>query len=358
MNSYKLGTNFDFDLLNLVNETNQKHDNAKITEMYGSIRKHADLAARPDFRLPDITFDTLKKYVKQCNDYNIIFNYTFNSINPCESKRNLYNNIGYIKHFVRYLINIGVSRFTVANPMLLEIIRSEDNNIPIEVSTIAHIDTITQIKFYKDTYNVDKICCNLNKNRDFEWLRRAAEYCNNNNILLELMVNEFCGVGAKSYATHCIYRDSCYICHSTNKSRTDALLYNEYPMNRCTLSRNTSPVNWLRVKFIRPEDIHYYNEIGIYNFKITGRTASKDYLEKMLNAYLNESFEGNLLNLWKPLESIAQGKAENFAVTNIDNKKLNGFLDKWAYSKHCCDYEVCGETCTYCEDFYKKVFCK
>lgn len=355
MNKYKIGTNFDFELLELIHKKNQEHKNAKITEVYGSLRMHAQLAARPDFRLPDVNLYTFAQYVKKCNEYGIIFNYTLNSINPYGSKQQLYANKAEIRSIVRGLIDLGVKRFTVANPMLLEFVREEDANIPIEISTVAHIDTVTQIKFYHEKYNVDKICCNLNKNRDFIWLKRAAKYCKQNGIILELMVNEFCGVGSKDYATHCIYRDSCYICHATNKTAEDSLGYDEYPMGRCTLSRNTSPANWLRMKFIRPEDIFYYNEIGIYNFKITGRTANKEYLEKMLNAYLNESFEGNLLNLWKPLESIVQGKKEDFAVTYIDNKKLNGFLAEWAYSNHCCDYEVCGETCTYCEDFYKRM---
>ena len=355
MNKFKVGTNFDFEMLKKINELNKFSKKNKITELYGSVRLDAKYAARPDFRLPDISRFDLEQYVQKARKYDIKFNYTLNSINPCGSKQSLYDSAESFKNLIIYLYGIGVERVTVSNPVLLELIREINKNIEIEISTISHVDTISQIRYYHETYGVNKICNNLNKNRDFKWLKKAAKYCNENGIELELMVNEFCGVGGKDYSTHCIYRDSCYICHSTNRTTEDALLLNNYPMRLCSESRNENPANWLRVKFIRPEDIRYYNNIGIENFKITGRTGSSEYLEKVISAYLNESFDGNLIELWKPLESIAENKDEKFTVHNIPNKQLFGFIDKFTDEEHNCDYEVCGQTCRYCENFYLNI---
>ena len=73
-------------------------------------------------------------------------------------------------------------------------------------------------------------------------------------------------------------------------------------------------------------------------------------------SYLNESFYGNLLSLWKPLESIKEGVKENdVSVINIPNKELDGFINMWAKERHNCDLEVCGKTCNYCKAFYERI---
>lgn len=358
LNEFKLGTNFDMDVLESIINLNGISQNGKVTEMYGSDRAHSKLAARPGFRLPDVSKEHIEEYVKHAKEAGINFNYTANSIIPMGSKAEIVNHLSFIVDFVGWLESIGVYRITVANPMMLEIIRNiAHSDIEIEASTIMHIDTITQIKYLYEKYGVRKICANLNKTRDFEWLEKAAEYCNKNGIILELMANEFCGVGGDNYATHCVYRDSCYICHATNESLEDTMTLNEYPMKFCTNSRNQNPANWLRLRFIRPEDIKVYNEIGINHFKITGRTGTTAYIVRTISAYLNQNYVGNLLNLWKPLESIGHDDLENDTVWNIPNKSLDGFIDFWSKYKHNCDNQVCGETCTYCEEWYNR-YCK
>ena len=353
--SFKLGVNFDTELLSEIIKLNSKSEKNKITELYGSDANHFQLAARPKFRLPNIDENYLEKYVKIAKENGIDFNYTMNSFMPYVSKVSMFENLNDTIDFIHFLESIGVYRITIANPLMLEIIRKyAKSDIEIELSTCAHIDTISQIKYYHEVYGVNKICGNLNKNRDFNFLERAAEYCNKNGIIYELMANEFCGVGGEGYATHCIYRDSCYMCHATNESYEDSILFDNYPMSICTMSRNKDKANWLKLRFIRPEDIKVYNEIGLKHFKITGRTGSTEYIIKTIASYLNESYEGNLLGLWKQLESIKPGVNEKDVETLfIDNKKLDGFIDVWSVGRKVCDYEVCGETCNYCSKFYQ-----
>ena len=353
MNKFKLGTNFDIELLDKIAEQNELHADAKVTELYGSIRKHSALAARPDFRLPDVSEKELEQYIQLALDRNIKFEYTFNSINPYGSRVELAKHVKDIKTLVTQLYNMGVYRVSIANPMLLEVISDVNTHPEIEISTVAHIDTVTQIKYYHDVYGATKVCANLNKNRDFKWLSAASKWCRENGVELELMANEFCGVGNDTYATHCVYRDSCYICHSTDKTEDDAKLINWYPMRFCTRGRNANPANWLKMRFIRPEDLIEYNRIGINMFKLTGRTGSTEYIMKMLKAYMNCEWHENLLGLWKPLESIIHDKSEDFTAYDIPNDKLDGFITYFVQG-HCCDNEVCGETCKYCDKFYER----
>lgn len=355
MNQFKLGCNFDPALIPGIAELNKKYPNCKVVEVYGSDKAHHALAARPKFRLQDISRDDFAKYVKDLADIGVAFNYTMNSTLPYVTKAELYDNRQNITNFVKFLEDCGVKRITVANPLLIEIIRSV-SNIELEISTCLHIDTVTQIKYYHDTYGINKFCANILKNRDFKFLKAAAEYCNSEGLILELMVNEFCGVGGVNYATHCVYRDSCYNYHASNCSVDDALLFDNYPMNRCMSARDSDLENWLRMRFIRPEDLKVYNEFNINHFKISGRTGTTEYLLWVCERYMSEKHDGNLVELWKPLESIYDLNFDSKNVKFIDNSKLDGFIDHWSKNLNFrCDDELCGTTCTYCHDFYEKV---
>lgn len=362
MNTFKIGTNFDLALLDKIVELNKRYPNSLINEVYGSTREMAFVAARPDFRLPDVNNEQLEHYVARCNELGICFNYTFNSINPGSKRELVESRKKAIQDYVQYLWSIGVWRITVANPIVMEIVREVNKEIEFEISTITHVDAVTQIKYLHEQYNIKKVCCGIHKNRSVNFLKQAAKYCNANGIILEILANEFCSNAGKGYTTHCTYRDSCYIFHSTDHTAEDAQSLNGYPMQHCIKARDTDPFNWLRTRFVRPQDLHLYNDIGINQFKVSGRTGTTEYIMKVLEAYASESFEGNLLELWKPLDTIYNGKSEVSYehVVNIETSLLDGFLQK-RWFKHPdfdCANELCGTTCTYCERYYRRQLSK
>jgi len=315
-NLFKVGCNFDLALIDKAAELNSKYKGkACIKEWFGSDSSHAATAARPDWRLQDISKDHLKEFVRRSKEAGIVFNWTMNSISPYGSKPELFAHKQEIQDFVRELEDIGVYRITFANPMLAMIIR-EVSKIELEASCILHIDAVSQMKYLHETLGVNKFCNNLLKNRDKVFLKNAAQYCKDNGCIVELLANEFCynnGVDASgtNYAAPCIYRDSCYVCHATCKTKDDTMCYNNYPMQFCMGSRNGNQEGWLRSRWIRPEDLHYYNDVGIDYFKISGRTGTTSYLTSVMEDYMRGSHEGSLLTLWKPLETIYNGKSES-----------------------------------------------
>jgi hypothetical protein len=119
------------------------------SKFYGSDRKYGFLTARPDFRLPDISDSYLERYIRKCNEAGIQFNYTLNSIYP-GLKRVLHDRKQEIINRIKFLGNIGVRIITVSNPIMAMLIREANVDVEIEVSTIAHIDTVTQIKAWKE----------------------------------------------------------------------------------------------------------------------------------------------------------------------------------------------------------------
>lgn len=354
----KLGCNFDYELLDEIDKLNDGFADVKINEIYGSDREHAYLTARPAYRLPNVSFAFMEDYVSECTKKGLNFNYTMNSLYP-GSKRQLAKDEKKIIQFVMDLESIGVATLTVSSPLVAQIVRTCSRTIGIEVSTIANIDSVTQIKAWNDRYNISKVCTSLSKNRSFLFLKNAASYCNNNNIELCVLANEFCSTGGTNepYSTSCIFRQSCYLCHSDNQSKDDDLLLKGYPMSQCMSSRAPT-ASWLKCLFIRPEDLTFYVGLGVDQFKITGRTGSTDYLIFVAKLYMQNKWSGNLLSLWKPLQTIRDGQHELTYrhPVFIDNSKLDGFLDFWKKNpSHECANELCGTTCRYCDDYYDKL---
>ena len=362
-NYYKVGCNFDPELINVVKELNEKYKNhGRIVELFGSDRDTEEVTARPGWRLPKISKEYFADYVKKLNDIGVKFNFTMNSIIPYGSKVEMVKHKKDIQDLVKWLESIGVYRLTIANPEILIMVR-EVSNIEIEMSCITHIDTVTQMKYYHETFGVNKFCCSILKNRNKEFLIRAQDYCNRNGCILEIMCQEMCGVAGidnqgSHYATHCVFRDSCYICHACNKTKEESMLDNNYPMGYCMSARSSTPEAWLRMRWIRPEDQKIYREkTGVNYFKLSGRTGTTEYLEYIMNAYMSETYDGNLLGLWKPLSSIYDGKTELKSKTDIDipNKKLDGFINKWMDGNGWeCENHECGYSCRYCEQFAKE----
>lgn len=355
-NHLKIGSNFDFSMIDKIRELNDKYPKNIIDEVYGSRRESSNLTARPAFRIPNIDRQAFCDYVQKLKNEGISFNYTLNS-SYVGSKEEIKKNEKTILEYISFLSCAGVDIITVTLPLMAEFIRFINADIGIEISTIAHIDTVTQVAQWKERYGIRKICGNLHKNREIKFLKSLADYCNTNDIVLSIMVNEFCGNGLEktSGATNCIYRDHCYSLHSVGYSKDDSI-YCDYPMGRCIQSRK-KPSDWLKMHFIRPEDLRLYNTIGINHFKITGRTGSTDYIYKLAEAYASGHYDGNLLDLWKHLETIGGEKDDNSYVPlfYIDNKKLNNFLNFWFNNEnHVCANEECGVSCTYCDNFYRK----
>lgn len=356
----KVGYNFTSDLLEYIIDTRRTSTGNIISEVYGSRSESSALSARPKFRIPNVSRNDFRKHVQKLHDAGISFDYTLNT-SSLGAKQNIAECEREIKEYIRFLIDSGVGTITVTLPIMASFVRDISFSVKLELSTIAGIETVTQAKIWKDEFDINKICCNLSKNRDFAFLRALSNYCHGENIELILIANEFCGNGvyntnSRSHsATSCIFRDHCYLLHSLDYEKAD-ILPNDYPMGYCIGSRSDAAV-WLKMNFIRPEDLPVYNSIGISHFKITGRTGTTPFIKKVTNAYIQGTYSGNLLELWKHLETIScQSDSTFIPIHVIPNDQLNGFIDYWANSaNHNCANEVCGITCRYCDDYYERI---
>lgn len=360
-----LGYNFDVELPTFLAGLNHKYrdSGATISSVYGSDKDHAWLSARPDFRLPEVPEGELKAHVQALAGAGIEFNYTMNT-SYLGSKADFAPRVNEFLDWSHKLVEMGVKRFIVANPMFIDILskRAPDLDVAIELSTIMHIDTPMQMQAFKQLdKRVDRVVSNLLYNRDFKKLFTMVRHAHKLGIDYEIMVNEFCATGSYQsdipVGTHCIFRDSCYNCHAENKTVEDAKLLNNYPMGDCMSSRAHDIADWLRSPFIRPEDTHWYEEMGVGSFKVTGRTAKTPYILHIAEAYLSRQFGGNMLQLWKPLETIYSDKDElsgHKHKHDIPNSKLEGFMNPFVTGSINCNDITCSD-CRWCDTVARKI---
>ena len=197
MASFKIGYNFNMKLPMLLDELNHKYEGTerRITEVYGSLARDAVWAARPDFRLPDLDYNALQWHVTALKTAGIGFNYTLNT--PwAGGKDELETLKPQLDDLLDRLSDYGVEWLTITNPLIFKFVvdHPKRKDFKLELSTIAHLDTVTQIRYYSQHFGIERICGNVWRNRDVGFLKEAVRVCKEvtPNITYSIMVNEFC----------------------------------------------------------------------------------------------------------------------------------------------------------------------
>ena len=153
----------------------------------------------------------------------------------------------------------------------------------------------------------------------------------NPDIRIELLANEGC-------ICQCPFKPS----HDAHIALSNTGLVKEstFQMNQtlgCQDYFNLRPHGFLKSPFIRPEDIHHYQGIAD-GIKLCGRTRGVRFLKKCIRAFLDESFDGNLLDLMDTPEVLAR-------QYHIDNTRLGDrfFTTLTSCTKGCKPCRICAE---------------
>jgi hypothetical protein len=245
-----------------------------------------------------------------------------------------------IKESLRYIEDLGVDRFIVTSPLLMDII-CDVTNLPIKISTIVSPRYINSLEYYKEM-GADMVCIDIYKNRHFDFLRDYNYESLQKGITIELLTNEFCMYGNAPCAD--IMRTPCYT-HSALGGNMSQYFSN-WPFGKCQKKRKEQPICWLKAPFVLPQHLSIYKELtGINHFKLSGRTNSSEFWEKTVKSYFEQDFQGNLLNLYEEPQ-----KTKTVSDFNPSIQELNdvGFFDIWFKDKKSCDYR-CGKYCNWCE---------
>ena len=88
--------------------------------------------------------------------------------------------------------------------------------------------------------------------------------------------------------------------YNAHASQRDHVMNNfsfDYYLFSCAEKLLSNPVEILRSAFIRPEDLHYYEEAGVDNIKLVERSMTTEALALIVKAYTERSYDGNMMDL-------------------------------------------------------------
>jgi collagenase-like PrtC family protease len=283
---------------------------------------------------PELNFKEFAEVVDQIHNEGIRVNLLLNSV--CEGSE--WYSTQVLKSTMDYLERVhkrhGVEAITIANPLYIREVRRRFPNLEICASVLGDIDCVQKAAIFRKA-GADVITPDVDINRNLPLLKKIKEVTG---AEIKLMVNEGC-------LFRCAFRKFHfnYISHKSRKpdnSKGVKAEDNVFSLN-CIQQSKSDPSQIFKSCWIRPEDARKYGQITNY-FKLVGRTSSKTMLIRSLEAYLAESWDGDLLELMAGnLYSLAMSH-----LMHLDNKSLDsiGFFKKvTSCDKECVDCAYCSE---------------
>ena len=354
---FNVPTNWQSDLL-----PSFKHFD--IAQVYGKLQEDFVGGGRPSFMLPYVSRKKAGEHIALVKSLGLNFNYLLNSI-YMDNDEFTKSGQRRLRRLLDWLTEVGVVHVTVAIPFLVHFLKKFCPHFHITVSSLALINSAAKAKYW-DSLGVDEIVLwDTECNRDFQLLKeiRSGVKCK-----IQLIANNAC-------LNHCPFRMSHYLqtCYLSRRNARK-VFHADYYHLMCQLRRLDDPVEIIKSQWIRPEDIEYYDAAGVDTIKLVDRRLSTERLKKIIEAYANRRYKGNLIDLFPCLESspirikIPAGfrklcefcfgwikrtqrlqKVYDFSYNIfLDNEKLDGFLEFFVSGK--CDNALCA-SCAHCKKF-------
>jgi collagenase-like PrtC family protease len=267
-------------------------ENYPVDGIYGALDRTVIGGGRPTYALPAVTKKEAEEHVEQAHSMGIKFDYIMNApcLNLMEFDKETHREI--IGH-LEWINNIGVDCVTVTIPYLIELIKEQFPALKVKVSVHTHINSVQRAKFF-EMLGADKFTPDYSLNRDFNLLEKIkkATKCD-----MSLILNDAC-----------LYQCPFRYYHSNCEGHASQTInpmdyYINYSLIRCTLIRFSNPTEMIKCPWIRPEDLHLYEDIGIDYFKISGRSKSTPWILRAVEAYSSRKYNGNLFDILNCMES-------------------------------------------------------
>lgn len=333
---------FDECYLHEICELNCTPSDCYIHEVYGSLPEDIIGNLRPSYHIKPVTKSNLKEFIQLLHNYNIKFDYIINSsIFPLPQDVNKEE----ILSFLDSLIELGVDSFTATNPYLIVLIKQNFPKIIVNASICNEISTIHKVKEFEDL-DVDCIVLDKDINRDFDLLKKIIK---STNVDLKLLCNSPCLYQCINTQYHANYSSVLSKC---SLNTTNIKIHSPFCVLYCAHKHFSNPIEHIKSRWIRPEDLNFYNKLGICFFKLDGRDKPPKYMIEVVKAYYFNFFNGNFLYLLhnrypKDIMSINLFNTDNVDAEwkiGIDNRSLDNFIDIWSQKKN-----VCKDGCEKCE---------
>jgi collagenase-like PrtC family protease len=227
----------------------------------------------------------VKKYVKLVQERGWSFDFNVNS--SCTANKELtVDGHKEVMKYLEWVSDMGIDAVTITNTNLIGIVKKHLPKMRVNLSTFQKVTEVAQARRFEDM-GVDLIMLSEHVNRDFKALRaiRRAVKCQ-----LALIANVGCIYDCPNMQTH-----ANSIAHSGAKG--EQMLFAESFALFCFGKRLESMDEVIKIRWIRPEDVSHYEDVGIDVLKILERNSTTEVLAERVKAYSERHFQGNLIRL-------------------------------------------------------------
>jgi collagenase-like PrtC family protease len=334
MKHLSMPADFKLATLDRYAELNARYPHLQVLETYGNLNPSPLVlgTGRITRGLPASDWTGLEKYIAHSRRLGIGFNYTFNA--SCTGNLEFTaKGVRTLTGFFERLLEIGCDLVTLAAPSLISLVRGTCPRMRVAASTIAEIDTVVAVREF-ERMGVCRIILNEDILRDFSLMaamKRAAS------VPLEAIVNTRC--------IHvCPFKpfDFNFLSHCGSDAHSRPIL--DYYKWHCTRILFRNPIEWIKMPWIRPEDLPLYEDVEL--FKVAGRQLAVDGdPARTAECYMRGRYEGNLVALL----GLFAAKRLSFYPVAIDNRKLDGFAD-WFKRPRACKPNGCSD-CDHCATY-------
>lgn len=241
-----------------------------------------------------------------------------------------------IKAILEELTEKGVRPdvLTTTSIFVADVIKNSFPDIRTRASVNMRIGTVQAMGYASDLF--DGFYLQRDRQRDLSYVREVSAWCRENGKDICMLVNS----GCLRFCPGQVFHDNLIAhCQSAESDRKP-----EFNPHICwrLYEGGKNPAEILKSTWIRPEDVHNYAPY-IDVFKLATRQHA--YPRSVISAYVNEKWDGNLLELLEP------GYTPAFFPKTFDNASFPE--DFWEKVSHCTN--GCSG-CGYCESILEKVF--
>lgn len=332
---FTVGTNWQDDLIPRV-----KRDSVR--ELYGKLASDFVGGGRPAYISANPSKEKVRSHIRQAHQNGMEFNYLLSA--AClGNKEFTIPGRKKIRQLLDWIVSMDVDSVTVAIPYLLQLIKKQYPQLKVCISSFANVNTIQRARYWQDL-GADLITLDeFTLNRDFQLLRQIR---NSVSCELQLIANNGC-------LYNCPFVDYHYtsLSHSSQSKDASGGFLIDYCVFNCKYLRIVNPVNFIRADWIRPEDIHFYEDVGIDSLKLVDRTRPTETIALVVESYDKREYNGNLLDLLFINYSDSYSTISANSPVYIDNRKLDGFIEHLI--KNDCHLKICCE-CGYCQEVAKQ----
>jgi len=288
----------------------------------------------------------VEEYIEQAHLAGLKFDYLLNAPSMGNMEWDEKTHRELLIH-LNWIASIGADSVTVTIPYLVELIKRQFPQLEVRVSTIAHVNSVARAKLF-ESLGADSITLDINVNRSFGALKAIR---NTVSCELTVLMNNLC-----LYQCPYEYYHHDGLGHASQNYNPLRGSYVDYCVLRCTLDRLRDVSQVIKCRWVRPEDIHIYEDLGIDMFKISSRAMPTEKILRAARAYSSRQHQGNLydiLNVVVPKAGFASsalpGERGNGIGSPpryyIDNQALEGFVD--FFRKQDCSSGC--DHCGYCQ---------